>query len=221
MHEEQQQTEEHVQAMPLVTAEKLYSAEIRTRLFGYCKEEVDILLEEAAATVETLRLEREGFLEKAVELEKELKKYQDMESSLRASLISSQKMGEAMIASAQLQADALVEEARLAKERAVFKMEQLPAALQAEIDQLTGERNQIRQDLRAILQAHEALIDTIPTAESIEKAASTKKATPSPAAKKDTKNRSKEEDHNANPDSASHAENPDQDQEHDNAYVDL
>ncbi|NLN94538.1 MAG: DivIVA domain-containing protein [Candidatus Hydrogenedens sp.] len=213
MNEEHHVTEEQLQTMPLVTAEKLYSAQIRTRLLGYCKEEVDMLLEEAAATLDMLRQENDSFREKTEALEEELKKYQDMESSLRASLISSQKMGEAMIASAQLQADALVEEARLAKERAVFKMEQLPVALQAEIERLTGERDQLRQDLRAILQAHGALIDTIPTAESREETTLQKNAASTSTAKK--------EEHNTESVSASPAKESDQDQENDNAYVDL
>lgn len=222
MNEEKQIQEEKPSPATLqVTAEQLYSAQIGTRLLGYSKEEVDMLLEEAAATIEMLRLEKKGLLEKVEDLEKELEKYQDMESSLRASLISSQKMGEAMIDSARLQADAIVEEARVARERALFKMEQLTPELQAEIGQLGAARDQLRLDLTAILKAHEALIDAIPRAETKEAPTESNQAKgkSTAPAKKDTPPSSPKKSTSSS--SAHTGEDTDSDQENNNAYVDL
>jgi transposase len=139
-----------------------------------------------------------------------------MESSLRASLLSSQKMGESMIASAKLQADALVEEARIAKERAVFKMEQLTPALQGEIQRLTAARDQLRQDLSAILKAHEALIETIPRAETKEQAASSEK---NAAAEKSKTGKNKTKTSAGS--SVAAGQDGENSREEDNAYIDL
>ncbi|HOD95512.1 MAG TPA: DivIVA domain-containing protein [Candidatus Hydrogenedentes bacterium] len=201
---------------PLLTAEQLYSAQISTRPMGYSKVQVDMLLEEAAATIESLRLEKEGLAATAAALEQELHKYREMESSLRASLLSSQKMGESMIASAKLQADALVEEARIAKERAVFKMEQLTPALQGEIQRLTAARDQLRQDLSAILKAHEALIETIPRAETKEQAASSEK---NAAAEKSKTGKNKTKTSAGS--SVAAGQDGENSREEDNAYIDL
>ena len=123
-----------------LTPSDLYNAELKTNLFGgYSKNQVDLLLERAADVLETLIKRNKQLKQQVDEQQAEIQKFHDMEESLRSALVSSQKMSENITASARFQADALVEEARLAKAQAVFQMEQLPVKLREEIARLKGE----------------------------------------------------------------------------------
>lgn len=149
-----------------LTPSELVNSVLKTNIFGgYSKTQVDILLERAADVLEALLQENAELKRKTEQLEQTVEKYGDIEASLRGALVSSQKMGENMVASAKLQADALLEEARLARARAVFKMEKLPDALRAEIQRLMDARERLRDDLAALLESHGALIARIPGAE--------------------------------------------------------
>ncbi len=144
----------------------LYNAELKTNLFGgYSKDQVDALLERAADVLEILITRNKQLKQLAEEQKEELSKLHDMEESLRSALVSSQKMSENIIDAARLQADALLAEAKLARAQAVFRMEQLPESLRAEIRRLMEARDLLRDDIAAVLKSHENLIQRIPHAE--------------------------------------------------------
>ena len=149
-----------------LTPSDLYNAELKTNLFGgYSKNQVDALLERTADMLEIL-ITRNKELKQLTEEQKEsLEKLHDMEVSLRSALVSSQKMSENIITSARFQADALLEEAKLARAQAVFKMEQLPDALRAEIRRLMEARDLLRDGIAAMIKSHESLLGRIPRAE--------------------------------------------------------
>lgn len=149
-----------------LTPSELVNSLIKTNIFGgYSKTQVDRLLERAADVLEALLQENQELHHKSEDLEKSLERHKESEESMRVALTSAQKMGENMVTSAKLQADALLEEARVARARALFKMEKLPDALHVEIRRLTEARERLRDDLAALLQAHKELVERIPRAE--------------------------------------------------------
>ncbi len=149
-----------------ITPSDLYNAELKTNLFGgYSKNQVDTLLERAADVLETVITRNRQLKQQNDEQKTALEKYRDMEESLRGALVSSQKMSENIISSARFQADALLEEARLARAQAIFKMEELPGGLRMEIQRLVEARERLRDDIAAVLHSHEALLGRIPHAE--------------------------------------------------------
>lgn len=153
-----------------LTPSDLYNAELKTNLFGgYSKNQVDALLERAADVLEILINRNKQLKQTNEEQKEELSKLHDMEASLRSALVSSQKMSENIIDAARLQADALLAEAKLARAQAVFRMEQLPDSLRAEIRRLMEARDLLRDDIAAVLKSHEGLIKRIPPAENAAK----------------------------------------------------
>ena len=149
-----------------LTPSDLYNAELKTNLFGgYSKNQVDALLERTADMLEILITRNRELKQRTEEQKEKLEKLHDMEVSLRSALVSSQKMSENIIESARFQADALIEEAKLARAQAVFKMEQLPDALRSEIRRLMEARDILRDDIAAMLKSHESLLCRIPKAE--------------------------------------------------------
>ncbi len=144
----------------------LLNADLKTVIIGgYDKAEVDALLDRTADALERSMNEARRLRQQTDELREQLQQYQEMETTLRNALISSQKISETLVGSARAQADALVEEARLAKARARFQMEELPAALRGEIRTLKAERDRLRADLTAVLKTHESLLAGLPRAE--------------------------------------------------------
>ncbi len=151
-----------------LTPAGLVNSPIKTNLFGgYSKTQVDDLLERAAELLESVLQENRQLKQKQVELEHSVEKYRELQCALQNPLVSPQKMGENMVAAAKLQADALLEEARLAKSKAAFKMEVLPQGLRSEIHRLTSARERMRDELAALLEYHRQIIERIPKAESL------------------------------------------------------
>lgn len=144
----------------------LMSVDIRSVLVGgYDKLEVETVIERAANALEQSLNENRRLRQQIDDQRAQLSQYQEMESTLRSALVSSQKYSETLVNSAKAQADALIEEARLVKAQAQFQMAEMPAALRGEIRQLKDLRDRLRQDLEAVLKTHETLLERIPTAE--------------------------------------------------------
>ncbi len=152
-----------------LTPADLCNADLKTNLFGgYSKNQVDTLLERTADALEALITQNRDLKRQTENQKNEIEMFREMEQSLRSALVSSQKMSENIVVSARLQADALLEEARLAKEKAEFRMERLPDALRSEMRRLMEERDRIRDDIAGILKTHENLLREIPRAENTE-----------------------------------------------------
>lgn len=144
----------------------LMAVDIRAVLIGgYDKLEVETVIERAANALEQSLNENRRLRQQIDDQKAQLSQYQEMESTLRSALVSSQKYSETLVNSAKAQADALIEEARLIKAQAQFQMAEMPAALRGEIRQLKDLRDRLRQDLDAVLKTHESLLGRIPTAE--------------------------------------------------------
>jgi cell division initiation protein len=144
----------------------LYNTDFKTSMVGgYLKSEVDAMLERAADVLEALANEvRE--LRKDNEEQKELVHfYRETEEGLREALISAQKLGENVLVSAKQEADAIVQEARLAKAKTYRAV---PTALKAEIDALQAVRDRLRSDLKSVLDTHSALLENIEGAKGME-----------------------------------------------------
>jgi cell division initiation protein len=149
-----------------ITPSDLYNAEFRSSLVGgYDKNQVDAFLERVADVFESLVKRVRELKDQAEDQKAQIESYRQMETSLRDALVTAQRFSEDVLDSARRQADALVEEARLVKERAQVEASELVGALREEIDALRCERNRLRSDLGAMLDTHRALLDEIPAAE--------------------------------------------------------
>jgi len=98
-------------------------------------------------------------------LDKDVTAYHEMEEALRNALKSSQKFSETILDTARREADALLAEASLAYSRAQNQARDMPDQLRAEIAELQGARDRMRQDLLSLVEAHRSLITGIPPAE--------------------------------------------------------
>ncbi|HPO12168.1 MAG TPA: DivIVA domain-containing protein [Candidatus Hydrogenedentes bacterium] len=149
------------------TPKDIYNVSFKGKVFGgYDRNEVDAFLERVAASYELVLNKLAEAREQNDAMAAEAQAFREMEHSLRQALVSAQKMSEETLDAAKRQADALLEQARSAKERAEIDAQHLPDALRDEIDALKAERARIRKDLVSILETHASLVENIPSAES-------------------------------------------------------
>ncbi len=149
-----------------VTPSDLYSADFRTVFMGgYDRGQVDTLLERTADVFEMLLNQVRDLKEQIEEQKERIESFHEMESTLRNALVSSQKYGEDVIDAARRQADAILEEARLARAQASLEAAKLPGRITAEIEELQRARDRARADLLSLLDTHRGLVEEIPKAE--------------------------------------------------------
>jgi cell division initiation protein len=131
----------------------------RSILGGYSANDVDSFLARVADVLETLIQQIRDLKAQLAEQKEELDEHRQMEETLRNALVTSQKFGENLIESAKREASLLIEAARLEKSRIDSENARLPVILAREITHLQDQRDRLRADIRAILAAHEALLE--------------------------------------------------------------
>ena len=150
----------------VITPSDIYQQEFKAALMGgYDKDDVDNFLERVANAFEGI-ISHVQDLKEQIDRDKAVMANHIAEAgTLREALEQSQRHNESIGESARREADAIVEEARLIRQRAGLDSVELPAGLKEEIETLKQARNRIRTDLRAVLAAHSALLQDIPTGE--------------------------------------------------------
>jgi cell division initiation protein len=147
----------------------LYNTDFKSFMVGgYDKNGVDTMLERAADVLGALANEVRELRKDNEELKELVNFYRETEEGLREALISAQKLGENVLASAKHEADAIVQEARLAKAKTYRAAATVPTALKAEIDALQAVRDRLRSDLKSVLDTHSALLENIESAKGME-----------------------------------------------------
>lgn len=150
----------------VITPSDIYQQEFKAALMGgYDKEDVDNFLERVANAFEGI-ISHVETLKEQLDQEKSYNADQtEREAALQEALEEAQRHNESVSEAARREADAIVEEARLVRQRAELDSVELPAGLKEEIENLKDARNRLRTDLRAMLAAHNALLQDIPSGE--------------------------------------------------------
>lgn len=127
---------------------------------GYDRAEVDRFLERTADILEDLIEEVRNLKAVQQEQKQHLEEYRRMEATLRDALIAAQKLSDETLDAARREAAAIIEAAKLQKERMELEARRIPAALMRDIQVLEQQRNRLRIETLAILDAHRQLLDT-------------------------------------------------------------
>jgi cell division initiation protein len=128
------------------TPVEIRHVKLRGGLFGYGRAQVDRLLEEVIASFETVWRERADNADRVEHLEKELKRYRDLEGLLRATLVSAERAAHELKDQAKREADTIVLEAQ-AEARTVTR------TARNERETLAREARRLRLLLHAALDA--------------------------------------------------------------------
>jgi cell division initiation protein len=124
---------------------------LRERRRGYDREDVDKLLEDAAASYEQVWREREELRARVTELEDELASFHDSERFLRETLVNAQRTAEKLHTDAKQEADRLIREALVDQERLKAEAIQELEDVSAEVKRLRSLADDLRSNLRSVL----------------------------------------------------------------------
>ena len=126
-------------------------AELRRGLFGYKQTTVDALLDEIVTSFEQVWRERADLADHVEQLEADLVRYRELETLLRATLVSAErashelreqgrKEAELIVTEAQTEARAIVRDARTERERLAAESHRIRAVLRAALETLEAEK---------------------------------------------------------------------------------
>jgi cell division initiation protein len=136
-----------------LTPVEIRHVQLPRRLFGYDRDEVDGLLEEIAASFETVWRERADLRDEVEELEGELTRHREIEGALRSTLLSAERMADDVRGQAHREAEVIVAEARARARDVTSGAESERERIAAEIRRLRSLQADFRADYRAFLLA--------------------------------------------------------------------
>jgi cell division initiation protein len=123
------------------------------RPVGYERKATDQLLADIAGSFEHVWRERADLRDEMEELESELARQKELETTLRNTLISAERMADDMRAQARREADVIVAEARAAARDITSGAETERERVRTEIRRLQEVETGVRADYRAFLRA--------------------------------------------------------------------
>lgn len=141
-----------------VTPIDLRQTRFKTAMRGFDRVEVTALLLEVADDYENALRENDRLREEVIRLDAALNQHRELEGSLKATLMSAQKVSDDMRDTANLEAARIVREAESRAEIMLQKAQARLEDVQREIDGLTLKRRDVEMSLEAMISVlHHAL----------------------------------------------------------------
>jgi cell division initiation protein len=129
-------------------------------LIGYDRQAVDRLLEEIAVSFENVWRERADLRDEVEELEGELTRHREIESALRSTLLSAERMADDVRAQAHREAEVIISEARARARDVTGGAETERERIAADVRRLRSLQADLRAEYRAFLNAALDRLDT-------------------------------------------------------------
>jgi len=137
-----------------ITPNDILQREFSQSFRGLKPEEVKDFLKLVASEVEEL-LRRNMFLEdKVKQLDEVVDEYRQMESTLKNTLISSQRIGQEIKEEAERKSNILIREAEIEAERIIQKSKQRKERLEEETFQLLNQHQRFRAEFVSVIESH-------------------------------------------------------------------
>jgi len=126
---------------------------------GLDKAEVEEFIGELAAEIENLRKERAQLTEKAEELAKHLKAYEDTEQLLKDTLVTAQKATNQLLEDAKKEAQLVIEKAKFEAERIKHDATQQIRGVGDELRALEAKRSAMNDEIAAVARTYLAMAE--------------------------------------------------------------
>lgn len=140
---------------PLDIQQKQFPVKFR----GFEEEEVDSFLELIREEMEELLRENASMREESKRLEKQLKEYKNIESTLKDTLIATQQMVEDYKNTAKKDAELIIKEAELKAEEIIRNAQEKVIKIHEDIADLKGVRRHFKEEVRRLIESHVRMLD--------------------------------------------------------------
>lgn len=142
-----------------ITPIDIQQQQFKNSFFGYDKEAVDRFLELLAEEVERLNLETQQLREELVRTRESLDEMRQRETTLKETLLTTQKVTDDLKANARKEAELMLTDAQLRAERLVRDAEERRVQLIGEIQEVKRQKISFETSLRAVVESHLKLLD--------------------------------------------------------------
>jgi cell division initiation protein len=133
-----------------ITPLDIQQKQFPTKFRGFDEEEVDSFLELVREEMEELLRENASLREEVKRLEKQLKDYKNIETTLRDTLIATQQMVEEYKISAKKEAELIKKEAELSAEEILKVAQEKVIKIHEDIADLKGVRRHFKEEVRRL-----------------------------------------------------------------------
>lgn len=133
--------------------------QFKSRLLGYEKAGVDQFLELLAEELEQLVRKNQDLQEELARTNATLAEMRDREETLKETLISTQKITEALKSTARREVDVLMAEAEIKAERLMHNAEERRLQLIEEVQEIKRQKVDFEVSLRGLLEKHIRMLD--------------------------------------------------------------
>ncbi len=140
---------------PLDIQQKQFPVKFR----GFDEEEVDSFLELIREEMEELLRDNTSMREESKRLEKQLKEYKNIESTLKDTLIATQQMVEDYKNTAKKDAELIIKEAELKAEETIKNAQEKVIKIHEDITDLKGVRRHFKEEVRRLIESHIRMLD--------------------------------------------------------------
>jgi cell division initiation protein len=140
---------------PLDIQQKQFTSKFR----GFDIEEVDYFLELVREAMEELLRENTNLREETKRNDKQLKENKSVESTLKDTLIATQKMVEDYQNNARKEANLIMKEAELWAEEILSQAQVKVIKIHEDITELKGVRTHFKEELRRLIESHMSMLE--------------------------------------------------------------
>lgn len=142
-----------------ITPNDIQGKQFSRALRGLSSEEVYDHLKIVAVTFEDLLRQNKALSQRIRELEETVEGYREMEATLKNTLISSQKVGEALKEEAERKTKLLIQEADLEAKRMIDKARKRKEVLEEETYQLVNQHKRFTIEFMSLIETHRKMIE--------------------------------------------------------------
>jgi cell division initiation protein len=142
-----------------ITPVDIQHKQFRKALQGYAREDVDSFLDEIIETMEADIDDRGKLATQVSDLQEKMAQFRAMEDSLQSALVLAQRTADEVKASAHKEVDLIRQRAKLELEQELGEIRARINDAKRELQRQHDQINAAKQDMRALLARHAALLD--------------------------------------------------------------
>ncbi len=142
-----------------ITPLDIQQKQFPTKFRGFDEEEVDSFLELIREEMEELLRENASMREETKRLDKQLKEYKNIETTLKDTLIATQQMVEDYKNTAKKDAELITKEAELRADEIIKSAQEKVIKIHEDIADLKGIRRHFKEEIRRLIESHVRMLD--------------------------------------------------------------
>ncbi len=142
-----------------ITPLDIQQKQFPTKFRGFDEEEVDSFLELVREEMEELLRENANMREESKRLEKQVKEYKNIETTLRDTLIATQQMVDEYKVNAKKEAELVKKEAELKADQILKEVQGKVINIHEDIADLKGIRRHFKEELKRLIESHLGMME--------------------------------------------------------------